>query len=186
MQTHSQIVAVGSPWRLYGTASYFRLMESVEPVNIRFFNQGRMVYEATNIEAGFYAQPSEGFDAVEVETITNPQLVKIAISNGTGGYDRYTGTVNLAMATSILNTGVVNVATAATLLVTANNKRKGMRFLNSGTTVLYVGGAGVDVVNGCIKLSPGELMFESEAPGAAWYAVSDGGPGVIKVQELIG
>lgn len=186
MQTHSQIVTIGNPWRLYGTASYFRLMESVEAVNIRFFNQGRAVYEATNIEAGFYAEPSGGFDAVEIETITNPQLVKIARSDGTGGYDRYTGTVNLAMATSILNTGVVNVATASTLLTAANNKRKGIRFLNSGSTVLYVGGAGIDVVNGCLKINPGEVLFESEAPGAAWYAVSDGGPGVLKVQELIG
>ena len=186
MQTHSQIVTVGTPWRLNGTASYLRLMESVEAVNIRFFNQGRMVYQATNIEAGFYAEPEGEFDAVEIETITNPQLVKIALSNGTGGYDRYTGTVNVAVATSILNTGVINVATSATLLAAANNKRKGIRFLNSGTTVLYVGGAGIDVVNGCLKLNAGEILFESEAPGAAWYAVSDGGPGVVKVQELIG
>lgn len=186
MQTHSQIVSIGAPWRLYGDATYFRLMESVEPVNIRFQKQGRTIYEATNIEAGFYAEPGGGFDAVEVETITNPQLVKIARSDGTGGYDRYTGTVNLATASSILNTGVVPVAVNATLIVTANAKRKGIRFLNSGTTAIYLGGAGIDTVNGCIKLNAGELLFESDAPGAAWYAVSDGGPGTLKVQEMIG
>lgn len=186
MQTHSQIVAVGTPWKLYGIASYLRLMDSVEEVNIRFFMQGRMVYEASKIEAGFYAEPAGGFDAVEIETINNPQLVKIARSNGNGGYDRFTGVVNLATATSILNTGVVNIATAATLVVSADNKRRGIRFLNSGTTVLYLGGAGVDEVNGCIKVNPGEILFESEAPSAAWFAMSVGGPGFLKVQELIG
>lgn len=186
MQTLSQIIDPSQPWKLMGTAAYFRLMESLEPVNVRLFNMGRVVYEAMNIEAGFYTEPSGGFDAVEVIATNNPQLVKIATSDGKGGYDRYTGTVNMATASSILNTGVVNVATAATLLVTANAKRKGIRFLNSGATVVYVGGAGINLVNGCVKLNAGEILFESEAPSAAWYAVSDGGPGVLKIQELIG
>lgn len=186
MQTLNQIVYPSEPWRLYGTGRYFRLMESVEPVNIRVFQQNRVVYEAVNIEAGFYTMPDGGFDAIEVGATANPQLVKIAISDGTGGYDRYSGTVNLATASSILNTGVVNVATSATLVVAANSNRRGIRFLNSGATIVYLGGAGVDLLNGCLKLNPGEMLFESEAPSAAWYAIGESGPGTLKVQELIG
>lgn len=186
MRTLSQIVYPNQSFWLHGTGRYIRLMESVGPVNLRVIRQGRIVYDAQAVEAGFYTMPDGGFDAVEVMTLSDPQLVKIAISDGDGGYDRYTGTVNMATATSIVNTGPVPVAIASTLVVAANSSRKGVRFLNSGTTVLYLGGGGVSLANGVLKLAPGELLFESEAPGAAWFAVSDGGPGTIKVQELIG
>jgi hypothetical protein len=186
MRTLTQLIENGTPWRLYGTGSYFRVLESVEPVNVRMMRLGRVVYEAQGVEAGFFTAPSGGFDAVEVGTTLNPQRVKVAVSDGTGGYDRYTGTVNMATASSIVNTGVKSVAVVATPLIPADGKRKGIRFLNSGATVVYLGGAGIDLVNGCLKLGPGELLFESEAPSAAWFAVSDGGPGVVKVQELIG
>jgi hypothetical protein len=186
MRTLSQIVYPNQSWWLHGTGRYCRLMESVGPVNLRMIRQGRIVYDAASVEAGFWTMPDGGFDAVEVVTLGDPQLIKIAISDGEGGYDRYTGTVNMATASSIVNTGVKPVAIAATLVVPADGKRKGIRFLNSGATVLYLGGAGIDLVSGCLKLGPGELLFEGDAPSAAWYAVSDGGPGFVKVQELIG
>lgn len=186
MRTLSQIVYPNQSFWLHGTGRYIRLMESVGPVNLRVIRQGRIVYDAQAVEAGFYTMPDGGFDAVEIMTLGDPQLVKVAISDGDGGYDRYTGTVNMATATSIINTGVKPVAIAATLVVAADSKRKGIRFLNSGATVLYLGGAGIDLANGCLKLGPGELLFESDAPSAAWFAVSDGGPGTVKVQELIG
>ena len=186
MRTLEQVVSTTQPWKLHGTGSYFRLMESVEPVHVRVLRQGRVVYSAEHIEAGFYTAPEGGFDAVEIIATNNPQRVKVAVSDGTGGYDRYTGTVNLALATSILNTGVKPVAVVATPLVPADDKRRGIRFLNSGNTVVYLGGAGIDLVNSCLKLNPGDLHFEGDAPAAAWFAVSDGGPGTVKVQELVG
>lgn len=185
MQTLQQIVTPGANWKLAGNGRYFRLMESVEPITLRVYSMGRVVYEALNVEAGFYTMPDGGFDAVEIIATTNPQLVKIAISDGTGGYDRYTGTVNLALATSVINTGMKPVAIAATLIVAANSGRRGVRFLNSGATVVYLGGGGVDLASGAVKLNPGEMLFEGDAPAAAWYAVSDGGPGSLKVQELL-
>lgn len=186
MQTKTQLVLAGVPWKLNGEGTYFRLLACVEPVNVRLFRQGRVVYDAEAVEAGFYSIPTAGFDAVEIITTQNPQQVRVAISDGTGGYDRYTGEVNLATAKSIINTGPVPVLTQSTPLVVADARRKGVRFLNSGATVVYLGGGGVDLVNGCLKLNPGELLFESDAPGAAWFAVSDGGPGTVKVMELLG
>ena len=186
MRTLSQIVYPNQSFLLQGTGRYCRLMESVGPVNLRVIRQGRVVYDAQAVEAGFYTMPDGGFDAVEVMTLAGPQLVKVAISDGDGGYDRYTGTVNLATATAIANTGAVQIGVASTLLVPANAKRRGIRFLNSGTTIVYLGGVGVDLVNGCLKISPGEMLLESEAPSAAWYGVSEGGAGIVKVQELLG
>lgn len=186
MQTKTQLVLAGVPWKVGGQGTYFRLLDSVEPVNVRLFRLGRVVYDAESVEAGFYSIPTGGFDAVEVSTTANPQQVRIAISDGTGGYDRYSGEVNLATAKSIINTGPMAVLTTATPLAAANPKRKALRFLNSGATVIYLGGGGIDLVNGCLKLNPGDLMFEESAPGAAWFAVSDGGPGTVKVQELVG
>ena len=186
MRTLSQIVYPEQSFWLNGTGRYIRLMESVGPVNLRVIQMGRVVYEAQAVEAGFYAMPDGGFDAVEIMTLAGPQLVKVAISDGNGGYDRYTGTVNLATATAISNTGPVPIGVASTPLVPANAKRRGIRFLNSGTTIVYLGGVGVDLVNGCLKIKPGEMLLESEAPSAAWYGVSEGGTGIVKVQELLG
>jgi len=185
MKTIKQLVSIGNSWRHTEDARYFRLLESVGAVNVRLFKMSRVVYEAEAVEAGFYSMPVDGFDAFEVITNGDPQIVKVAVSDGAGGYDRYTGTVNLATAGGVVNTGPVNVATSATLLVTANGARKGLRFLNTGGTVVFLGGAGVDLINGVVKLNPGDLLFEADAPAAAWYAVSDGGAGVVKVQELI-
>lgn len=185
MQTHSQLVLSGVPWRLNGEGSYFRLMESQEPVNVRLWRLGRVVYEAQAVEAGFYTLPTGGFDAVEVETTSNPQAVKVAISQGQGGYDRYTGSVEISAGKSVVNTGLVNVTVVATPLLAANAKRKGFRVLNSGANVIYLGGGGVSLGNGCLKMNPGDLWVESDAPGAAWFAVADGGPGTVKVQELM-
>lgn len=185
MKTIKQLVSIGNSWRHTEDARYFRLLESVGAVNVRLFKMNRVVYEAEAVEAGFYSMPVDGFDAFEVITNGDPQIVKVAVSDGAGGYDRYTGTVNLATASGVVNTGPVNVATAATLVVTANAARRGVRFLNSGNTVIFLGGAGVDLVNGCLKLNSGEILFEADAPAAAWYAVSDGGAGTLKVQELI-
>lgn len=186
MRTLSQIVYPNQSFWLHGTGRYCRLMESVGPVNLRVIRQGRVVYDAQAVEAGFYTMPDGGFDAVEVMTLGDPQLVKVAISDGDGGYDRYTGAVNIAKATAIANTGAVPVGVASTLLVPGNAKRRGIRFLNSGTTIVYLGGLGIDLFNGCLKLSPGEMLLESEAPSAAWYGVSEGGAGTVKVQELLG
>lgn len=186
MQTESQLVLAGVPWKLFGTGRYFRLLESVEPVDVRLWLQGRVTYEAKRVESGFYSMPDRGFDAVEIATTGNPQLVKVAISDGTGGYERYNGSVEFAAAKSILNTGLVNVAGVATPLLSADAKRKGFRVLNTGASVIYLGGGGVSLENGCLKLNPGDLWVESEAPGAAWFAVADGGAGTVKVQELMG
>lgn len=186
MQTLQQIVYAAQPWRLNGTGKYFRVLSNVEAIDVRMFNMGRVTYEAKGVEAGFYVMPDGGFDAVEVVATANPQLVKVAISDGAGGYDRYSGTVNLATAASVVNNGLVNVPAATTQLVlAADASRKGIRFLNSGATVVYLGGAGVDLASGCLKLNAGDLWVEGDAPGAAWYAYSDGGAGALKVQTLI-
>lgn len=186
MQTKTQLVLAGVPWKLIGTGTYFRLLESQEPLDVRLWRMGRVIYEAQAIEAGFYSSPIGGFDAVEVYVTANPQRVKVAISDGTGGYDRYTGEVQIAPAKSVVNTGLVSVTGVATPLLVADGKRKGFRVLNSGASVIYLGGGSVSLGNGCLKLNPGDLWVESEAPGASWFAVADGGAGTVKVQELMG
>lgn len=184
MQTFSQIVSAGTPWRLNVGGGYFRIMNSVTVVDVRFMKAGRIVADSIGVDAGFYDQPNGGFDAVEIYS-ADPQLLKVAISEGTGGYDRYNGTVSLNLGNSVVNTGVLAVATVSTMVVAANANRKGLRILNSGATAIYLGGAGVDTVNGCLKLNAGDFWLEGDAPAAAWYAVSDGGAGTVKVQELL-
>lgn len=186
MRTESQIIDT-VPWRLQIAGRYFRLMECLGDVRVRLMHDGRVAYEADNVEAGFWSMPKDGFDGLELVSLVGPQLVKIGVSDGTAGYDRYTGEVNLALATAVLNTGGIAVpASATTLLLAANAARKGIRFLHAsaGGAVTYLGGAGVDLANGALKMNAGDLWLEGDAPGAAWYAFADGGAVTIKVQEL--
>lgn len=183
MRTEKQIVDT-VPWELKIPGRWFRLLECGGDVRVRLMKAGRVVYNADEVEAGFWSMPEGGFDSVDVTSLAGPQLVKVGISDGTAGYDRYTGTVNLALGDSVTNTGLVAVGIAATLIVPADASRKGIRFLNAGANVVYLGGAGVDLANGCLKLNGGDLWVEGDAPAAAWYAIADGGPGSLKVQEL--
>lgn len=184
MRTEDQIVDL-QPWKLQIPGRYFRLLESIGKVRVRILKNGRVASEAENVEAGYWDMPDGGFDGVEIVSAAGPQLVKIGISDGTSGYDRYSGTVNLALATSVTNTGGVPVpASTTTLLLAANAARKGIRFLHASGPVVYLGGAGVDLANGALKMNAGDLWLEGDAPGAAWYAFADGGAAVVKLQEL--
>lgn len=187
MRTESQIVDNTAPWVLAIPGSYFRLVESVGKCRVQLTKGGRITYDADDVEAGLWSMPVGGFDGVNITSKSGPQLVKVGISDGTAGYDRYTGTVNLALGTTVQNTGGVNVpASATTLVLAANASRKGIRFLHAtaGGAVTYLGGAGVDLNNGALKLNAGDLWLEGDAPAAAWYAYADAGAVVLKVQEL--
>lgn len=184
MRTFSETFAAGEAKKLNLVGSYFRLLTTSGAVDVKFLRQNMSVGDsASQVEAGYYAIPEGGFDAVELTSAT-AQTVKFAVTRGRGGYDRVIGDVTTILATTVTNTAGVSVGAAATALVAAATARRGLRFYNAGTADVWLGGAGVTTANGCIKIGPGQTWIEDDAPGAAWYGVSGTAGQNVRIQEL--
>lgn len=100
MRTIPVELTAGVTARLEVVGRYFRLMSTVGPVAVDMMNRGRVVYEASNVQAGFWAIPEGGFDAIQITSATT-QNVQIAVTNGNGGYDRSAGDVSILPGGSI-------------------------------------------------------------------------------------
>lgn len=80
------------------------------------------------------------------------------------------------MATTLTEPAPVAVATAGAVLLAASATRKAFRVRNAGTGLLALtASAAQTFANAAIVLNPGDTWNETDAPGAAWYAVSDVG-----------
>jgi hypothetical protein len=80
------------------------------------------------------------------------------------------------VATTITEPAAVLVASVGAALLAASATRKGFRVRNAGTGLLALtASAAQSLANAVIVLNPGDVWTESEAPGAAWFAVSDVG-----------
>lgn len=184
MQTIKQILTAGQPWPLHVPAKFMQLVVAPAPVSLKFYQGGKVVDEAEEVEEGFYCN-TEGFDRVEVTSSAN-QLVKIILSDGSSGTSRIAGSVTASVktATGIVNVPMKTVGTAEVLAAAANSNRLGLRFLNAGGSNIALGGAGLAFADAAIVLAPGQLWAENDAPGAAWVAIGDMAGGTLKVQEL--
>lgn len=189
MQTTKKVMGAGSEWRQGSFGRYFGLLETGAPVTVRLMNGGRVTYEATEVESGFYTVPDEGFDEFQILSNYN-QLVKVGVSRSmNAGYNRVGGSVDakLVTAQNLLNTPKVDIPAggAEVLLVPANPARAALRLFNAGAKDVWIGAAGLNLVNACVKIAAGELWVEEVAAGAAWVglcAVADNS--TIKIQEI--
>jgi hypothetical protein len=86
--------------------------------------------------------------------------------------------------TTITDFAPVAIGTVTAPLV-SDATQKRLRIRNShATAMLGVGGAGVTLANAAIQISPGDVWIEDDAPGAAWYAVSDTAGTVVQIQGI--
>lgn len=76
------------------------------------------------------------------------------------------------------------VGTALVHVTSQDATRRGLRFRNSGTTTIYLGGPGVTNETACIRILAGYLWEETLAAGAQWWALSDAAGGVLNVEEI--
>ena len=196
MRTISQ--SITNSWDLAVSGKYFRLLAAGYPVNITFYRQGASIYDAHDVDAGFYTVPDGGFDRVRID-YAGTQTVKVGISNGQGGYDTSTSTVVGTVATTVSGTvdtlsklgatiaevAAVSVGTAATALLAADMARRSVRFYNNGAYDIWLGSSAVTTANGCIKIAPGQTHFEDDAPGAAWYGISGTAAQEVRIQKVV-
>lgn len=86
--------------------------------------------------------------------------------------------------TTIENKAPVTIGTVAAALV-SDATLKRLRIRNShATAVVAIGGAGVTLANGAVQLQPGDVWLEEDAPGAAWFAISDTAGTILQIQGL--
>lgn len=52
------------------------------------------------------------------------------------------------------------------------------------TAVIGIGGETVNMDNAAVRLEPGDVWLEEDAPGATWYAVSDTDGAAVQIQGL--
>ena len=179
MQTISQSVTAGVPYRKTGPGKYFRLISALLDVDVSLLRQGAVVYKATAVQSGFWAIPDGGFDALLFESATT-QTIKFATSDGGGGYDPTTVQTRILNASTISAPASVSVGVTATALLAADLTRRIALFRNAGTVAVYLGGADVSTDSAPV-ISPGETWVEDVAPGAAWYGISGSAAQAVKV-----
>lgn len=85
---------------------------------------------------------------------------------------------------AITNLPVVVAGLAAVLLSSDADLRRLVVRNGSATALVAVGGAGVTLANAVIQLAPGDVWVEDNAPGAAWYAISDTAATNVQLQGL--
>lgn len=186
MQTITQQLTAGQTWAMADVGSYFEILEATNPVNVRFMKGGKVQSAAEDMAGGFYSQPAGGFDRLEITSATT-QIIKIGVSDGSGGQNRIAGTVDavVRLAATVVNKPAVNVA-GETVLAAANSNRAGLRVLNAGPGYIALGAPGLNFADAVIVLATGQMWQEQGAPGAAWVAVpKPNETATVKVQEML-
>jgi hypothetical protein len=86
--------------------------------------------------------------------------------------------------TTVTNIAPVSVGVAQTALVNDATLLQ-LRIRNAhATATIAIGPTGVTLVNGAVVLGPGEQWIEEDAPGIAWFAISDTAATSVQIQGL--
>lgn len=184
--------AAGEMKSFFIPGKYFRILSSLaSTVDAEFFLNNLTVGEkAYAVDAGYYAVPENGFDRIDI-TSNSAQLIKIAVSQGRGGYDRTVGTVdinsmpavsglvdvnNFPIVNSAFGHVLATVTTASAQVLAANIDRRFLFVQNNnavGTIFLRLDGGASNTTTG-IHLKPGEsFALNGFAPTAAIMAAGD-------------
>lgn len=91
--------------------------------------------------------------------------------------------VTIAQGGTITNGTPATVGTTEVALCAASASRKSVRFFNSGTATIYIGGTGVTTANG-MPIAAGAGWSEDDGAAAAWYAISGSAGQTVRVQEV--
>lgn len=184
MRTLSQTFGAAGIWPLQIAGRYLRIIDAPNSVDVDFFDAGgKMIAEAQAVGAGYYAMPAGGFARVDIIT-GSAQTIKIALSDGEGGYDvvAVVGSVNA----TIINSPTVSlgqgaftsvqgtVTNASTTLKAANAARKYLAIQNNDAAgIIYVNlaGATATALNGLKIMPGGSFVCDGYCPSGAITAI---------------
>lgn len=175
MRTILHNAVAGSAVKFHEIGNLFHLLETGGPVDIRFFKNGAIFAEASSMEGGFYSQPVNGFDAIEIASAT-AQAIKFAISDGTGGYNRTAGSVRVLGQQGAFSQAAATVTNVSGQLLAANASRRLLVVQNNHATgIVYISldGSAATVAAG-VRLGPGGFILLDEfTPSNAINAIGD-------------
>lgn len=156
MRTFTHNAGAGSSVRFHEVGSYFHLLETVSAVDVNFYKRGAIFAEAKGMEGGFFSSPKGGFDSIEIVS-AGAQAVKFAISDGTGGYNRTTGAVQVSNTGGAFTHAQASVTNADNTILAANANRRYCLIQNNsaaGVLRLVLDGTIATTAKG-IRLQPG-------------------------------
>lgn len=130
MKTKYLTLSAGQTIHIDEIASYFHLLETSAPVDIKFVRDGAIFSEAIEIEYGYFAEPANGFHGLEI-TSASAQTIKIATAIGRGGYNRTTGAVSLIHTQGAFTQTQKTVTNANQVALAANTARKYLLIQNN-------------------------------------------------------
>lgn len=173
MKTQSIAIGAGAAVKQFIVAKYFRLLETVGAVDVKFFKAGAIFAEAVGMEAGFYAEPAQGFDAYEISSAT-AQTVKVATSDGTGGYDRTVGSVSVSNINGAFVNSAKTVTNASGQMLAANPARRYLLIQNndaSGDIFVRLDGGTATTATGVKIAAGGSFELQGFVPNGAIMAI---------------
>jgi hypothetical protein len=113
MRTIEQTFAAADTWRLVVPGYFFQILTGIG-LDVEFLNSNAQVEKAEGVDAGYYGLPDGGFSSLVI-TVPSAQTVKIAISKGRGGYNRFSGDVTILGNPSVIITGQQGAYTRASI-----------------------------------------------------------------------
>lgn len=185
MRTIEQTIQAGvTPFAIAGRM--LRVITADLPVTVRVYSASGQS-EATSVQDGYWCKPAGGFTRIEF-IATAPTNIKVVLSDGESGVDVVTivNTVEVreVQGSTFTDAAPVTVGTSAVQLLAASPLRREVRILNNGADYIYVGGSGVTVTNGAVKVGPGQLWIETAGAAGEIYAISGTGGQNVRVQGV--
>lgn len=173
-------------WSIAG--GYFKLLSTVNPVDVELLNSGVSVANALAVEGGFYMRIP--FTTVRITTSAN-EAVSFLAAPDEGGSDRFTGTFSLAAGQ------VIDVTDRAARLLGALTAWNGKN--RTGSPGFWGSSGGTPVQNmHCQLFNPGasgktllvdRVMFDVGANADVWWYRHNaqiGGPGTAGHNKTVG
>lgn len=163
MQTTDYNASAGSSVTFYGEGGYFHLLKTAAALSVKFLKNGSVFSEAVGVDAGYFSKPRQNFDAVVIESGVE-QAIKFAVSDGTGGYNRTVGTVdvnNLTKVGGVFSQSAAVVSGVSGQLLASNSARRLLMVQNNDPVTdvfLSLNGAAASVGTG-LKISPGGTIL---------------------------
>lgn len=167
MQTYSQTFATATTWELNTPGKYFATLECTKPVNVRFYQGGKLLdlgeirglMSGLEVTLGEINNQAPAFDRVQID-VQAGDTVKIGIGNGQARYNRGAATVTVSQNSQTQSANFDNqaktVTNASAVLLAANPVRQYLLVQNndpSGVVYLAFGktatlAAGLRVIAG--------------------------------------
>jgi hypothetical protein len=154
---------------------YFRLLGTVNPVNVKMGRKKQATDTLSQVEAGAWIRAKAGeedLDWLQIETGASEQ-VKYVITDGDAGYDRlFASLVQVATLANVAEV-TAGLAEGTALAADANRRKIVFRAKATNTGNIALGATGLAVATSAIVLAPGDVWIETDAAPAAWFAIAD-------------